>query len=98
MNIIDLHKDNYSFDHYITRCCNMDLLEILEDTRRELERLNKINLHSKTYQPYADMITAYKFSLLEIYGFLGGAPIGVISERNRECIKPLLKHLGIKVD
>lgn len=98
MNIIDLHKDHYSFDHYITRCCNMDLLEILEDTRRELERLNKTNLHSKTYQPYADMITAYKFSIQEIYEFLGGAPIGVISERNRECIKPLLKHLGIKVD
>lgn len=98
MNIVESHKDNYSFGHYITRCCNMDLIEILEDTERELERLNKINLHSKIYQPYADMITAYKFSIQEIYEFLGGAPICVISERNRECIKPLLKHLGIKVD
>lgn len=76
----------------------MDLIEILEDTRKELERLNKINLHSKTYQPYADTIMAYKFAIQEIYEFLGGAPISVISERNRECIKPLLKHLGIKAE
>ena len=97
MDIIDLHKDNYSIDQYIRRCCNMDLIEILEDTRSELERLSKTNLRSKTYQPYADMITSYRLSLQEIYEFLNGAPIGILSERNRERIKPLLEHLKITV-
>ena len=94
--IIDLHKDNYSFDKYIERCCKMDLIEILEDTRREIERLNKINLHSNTYQSYADMIMSYKYYIQEVYEFLNGAPIGIISEWNRERIKPLLQHLRIK--
>lgn len=98
MSIIDLHKDNYNIDKYISRCCNMNLLDILKDTQRELERLNAINLRSKNYQPYADMIMAYKYSLQEIYELLNGAPIGIISERNRERIKPLLEHLKKKVE
>ncbi len=97
MNIIDSHKDSYSIDKYINRCCNMNLLDILEDTQKELERLNAINLRSKNYQPYADMMMAYKYSIQEIYEFLNGAPIGIISERNRERIKPLLEHLKKKV-
>lgn len=98
MDLMDLHKDKYNIDNYINRCCKMDLIEIMEDAREELERLNKINLHSKTYQSYADMITVYKFFLQEIYEFLDGAPIAIISEHNRERVKPLLKHLKKKVD
>jgi len=96
MNIIDLHKDNYSIDKYIDRCCNINLFEILEDTQKELKRLEALNLNTQSYQSYADMIMAYKFSIQEIYEFLNGAPIGIISERSRERIKPLLKHLGRK--
>lgn len=95
MDIIDLHKDKYSTDRFISRCCNMDLVDILDDARRELERLGTINLRSTTYQPYADVITAYRLSVQEIYEFLSGAPAAVLSERNRERIKPLLAHLGI---
>ena len=98
MIIIDLHKDNYSIDKYISRCCNMNLLDILEDTQKELERLNATNLRAKHYQPYADMMMTYKYSIQEIYEFLNGAPIGIISERNRERITPLLNHLKIKVE
>lgn len=98
MDIIDLHKDNYNIDKYVNRCCKMNLLDILEDTQKELERLNAVNLRSKMYQPYADMITTYKFSIQEIYELLNGAPIGSISERNKERIKPLLEHLKKKVE
>ena len=74
----------------------MNLFEILEDTQKELKRLEALNLNIKSYQSYADMIMAHKFSIQEIYEFLNGAPIGIISERSRERIKPLLKHLGRK--
>lgn len=69
MNIIDLHKDSYSIDKYINRCCNMNLLDILEDTQKELERLNAINLRSKNYQPYADMMMTYKYSYKKYMSF-----------------------------
>lgn len=74
----------------------MNLFEILEDTQKELKRLEALNLNTKSYQSYADMIMAHKFSIQEIYEFLNGAPIGIISERSRERIKPLLKRLGRK--
>lgn len=85
-----MYIGGYNIDEYLNRCCTMDLVDVIRSTQEDLVRLSSMNLPKNNEQK--SRIIAYRNFLNDFTDFLSGAPIGIISERDRPKIKPVIQH------
>lgn len=85
-----MYTTQYDIDNYLNQCEGMSLADIILETNKELARLNQL-------KPPRDIclkekFTTYKNFLSDFLGFLGGCPVTILPEYQRERIKPVIRH------
>lgn len=88
-----MNFDKYDIDGYIRKCSNMDYMDVLEYTRKEVEGLRKINLNSKHLRNEKETIFVYMDFVSEFLFFLqqGIKPCGM-REYHFNRTKPIIQN------
>lgn len=85
-----MYISGYNIDDYLKGCSEMDLIDVVNDTQKELVKLNSMRTPKDAYSQYKFM--QYKSFLSDFLSFLGGTPVNVISEHYRSDVKPVIQH------
>lgn len=80
----------YSIDSYLRQCCEMDLIDVINQTQKELTILSGMRTPREPY--LKDEFIAYRDFLSDFLGFLGGAPVAIIPVFQRDRIKTVIQH------
>lgn len=81
------NMDRYDIGRFVERCQKMDLLELMEYLRKEIQ-----SLHIKNN---SDNIQRYKSLLIELEAFITGEP-RLVSDYNKEYIKAIIQHFVLE--
>lgn len=85
-----MYISGYNINDYLNECRTMDLIDVVNDTQKELVKLNSMRTPKDSYSQYKFM--EYRNFLGDFLSFLGGTPINIISERYRSDVKPVIQH------
>lgn len=85
---MEFYTNRYDIGRLINKCQNMDLIELMEYLRNEIDILSRIKNKSEDMQRYKNFI-------VELEAVVTGEP-RLVSDCNKEYIKAVIQHFVLE--